>query len=480
MKARGLRLPVVLVTGSGDVDAAVRLLKAGAADYVVKRPGYPDVLPAVIEGAHRWFRSADELRRTRIRILYAEHNPADVELTRRALAEQGSHFDLDVVPNGPDTLARLRTSAYDLLLLDYRLPELTGIEVLEALREADLRVPVIMVTGQGDEDTAVQAFKLGAADYIIKREGYLTKLPPVIENVLAQRRQAAENDALVVLNGFTRTIAVLRDPDEAAERVAQAAADLLRTDAGVLWLADGPAPRPAAWRGLAEAAVRALPVPAEGIGTITLGDESRPCVATALRSGDQVLGVLLAASLRPRAFGALEERLLRVLADHAAVAIENARLYRRLEAQLEELRRTQAQLLQTEKIAAMGQLLAGVAHELNNPLAVVIGQAALLKDARSLDEVAQRAPRLARAAERCARIVKNFLALARQHPPRADARGPESPRPGRPRTGRLSPAGRRRHGRSRARRAPAGYPGRSAPAPPGDREPGDERASRPA
>ena len=46
---------------------------------------------------------------------------------------------------------------------------------------AGLDLPVVMVTGHGDEETAVQAFKLGASDYVVKGEGYLTRLPPTVE-----------------------------------------------------------------------------------------------------------------------------------------------------------------------------------------------------------------------------------------------------------------------------------------------------------
>ncbi len=83
----------------------------------------------------------------------------------------------------------------------------------------------------------------------------------------------------------------------------------------------------------------------------------------------------------------------------------------------EQLQRQHEALVQTEKLAAMGQLLAGVAHELNNPLSVLLGQAALLRETVRDQPVAGRVEKIAKAAERCARIVKNFLALARQHPP---------------------------------------------------------------
>ena len=101
-------------------------------------------------------------------------------------------------------------------------------------------------------------------------------------------------------------------------------------------------------------------------------------------------------------------------ASHFVAIKQDVTEQRRAEAELQRQRET---LYQSEKLAAMGQLLAGVAHELNNPLSVLVGQAYLLLEQIKEGPLAKRGRQISEAAERCARIVKNFLALARQYPP---------------------------------------------------------------
>jgi signal transduction histidine kinase len=86
----------------------------------------------------------------------------------------------------------LATSQYDIILLDYMLPDGTGLQVLDGLSQRGHQIPVIMVTGLGNERIAVQAIQRGALDYLIKDRNYLETLPALIRKVvhdIADRKQ---------------------------------------------------------------------------------------------------------------------------------------------------------------------------------------------------------------------------------------------------------------------------------------------------
>ena len=124
----------------------------------------------------------------------------------------------------------------------------------------------------------------------------------------------------------------------------------------------------------------------------------------------QVQAVLSVQQAAPRVWQPAEVQLLRDVANRFWLLLDRARTQ-------DALRRSREALYQTEKLSALGSLLAGVSHELNNPLSIVVAQAVMMERQSKGTEVADRAFKIRKAADRCARIVQTFLAMARQKRP---------------------------------------------------------------
>jgi len=107
--------------------------------------------------------------------------------------------------------------------------------------------------------------------------------------------------------------------------------------------------------------------------------------------------------------------------DNEEVVVSSTMDMTQFHAQREELERQREASFQNEKLTAMGELLAGVAHELNNPLSVVVGQSLMLREEDLSDDLSRRVDKISASAERCAKIVKTFLAMARQKPTRLES-----------------------------------------------------------
>ncbi len=143
-----------------------------------------------------------------------------------------------------------------------------------------------------------------------------------------------------------------------------------------------------------------------------------PCwIWVVLWSKDKPIGIMGIATKQDRHYSSNDENLLVAISRQLATTIEKVQLYEETCRAYEDLRRTQEQLLQSEKMSAVGQLISGVAHELNNPLTAILGYAQLLEGAGLDDRSADYVAKLFKQAQRTHRVVQNLLSFARQRKP---------------------------------------------------------------
>ncbi len=190
--------PIIILTGIGSEEIATAALKAGANDYIPKKYGFEKLIPKHIEYTLKQLNQ----NRQDISVLYVERHKSDLELTSLYLKKQASYIHLIPVSSGEEALKLLpkksgQACKFDVLMLDYRLPGMNAIEITRIIRqERGLSIAIVIVTGQGDENTAVEAIKVGVDDYIVKHENYLLRLPSVLTSAFRRRELERQQKAL--------------------------------------------------------------------------------------------------------------------------------------------------------------------------------------------------------------------------------------------------------------------------------------------
>jgi PAS domain S-box-containing protein len=130
------------------------------------------------------------------RILVVEDEPAIAVIEKRVLEKEG--YLVEVAEDGRSALNSLNQGHYDLVLLDHRLPDTLGSDVIKELGERISSLPVIVITGFGDEKLAVDLLKAGVADYVVKdaKLEFLRIMPRAVRAAIEQFSLAAENQQL--------------------------------------------------------------------------------------------------------------------------------------------------------------------------------------------------------------------------------------------------------------------------------------------
>ena len=141
------------------------------------------------------------------RVLYvhaASDNPDN--LTEKLIGE----FDLTVEPNPEDALEQFETTDFDCIVCGYDLPTMTGVELVESIRQRDCTVPVILFTGEGTEAIASRAISAGVTDYIRREEG-IESLVTRVQELTENRRQLSETGSAYERSQFERFLQAFPD-----------------------------------------------------------------------------------------------------------------------------------------------------------------------------------------------------------------------------------------------------------------------------
>ncbi|PYU62008.1 MAG: hypothetical protein DMG56_12520, partial [Acidobacteria bacterium] len=281
-----------------------------------------------------------------------------------------------------------------------------------------------------------------AAGNVTAYQGFLLD---ITERKQAECEIRRRNRELMVLNSIAQTLTESMDLSDSLHRTLRQMAELFNLDATSLYLFDQEGAqlrRIAAVGHRSEFAthfppvslnpelmqhiksVRATFLSAQGLSLppifrdVQLKEEIAAAYVVVLWSKDHVIGGLVVGSRTPREFSAADVNLLIAVGSQISSAIERSILYEQTRQAYENLRRTQEQLLHSEKLAAVGQLISGVAHELNNPLTAILGYSQLLTSSGQMGQQGMEyADKLYKQAQRTHRIVQNLLSFGRQHKP---------------------------------------------------------------
>src|SRR5579871_1088688 len=332
----------------------------------------------------------------RLQLLFVEDNPKDVKLISHSLSKAGFALDADSVDSIDGFNAQISRGEYDVIICDYNLLGSTAMDVLEALHRMEKDIPLIVVSGSVGDEAAAECIKRGAMDYVLKDR--MARLPASVEAALA-----------------AKSLRALRKRAESALRESEEEYRLLfDSNPNPMWVFDL---ETLAFVAVNDAAIQRYGYSREEFLRMTARDirppEDVPAFLARLeQQRDQKVVPASAGIVKHQTkSGAILE--VEISGNHIEFRGRRSRLV--LANDMTERNNLQAQLVQAQKMESLGQLAGGVAHDINNLIGVVLGEAELMKE--TLDDAAATAEGLdaiMNAGQRIAGIVKQLLAFSRK------------------------------------------------------------------
>ncbi len=369
-------------------------------------------------------------------ILVIDDEPQLRDLLRTVLSEKG--YCVETAEDGRAAIEKVRAARFDVAVCDLKMPGIDGIETINRVREISPDVQFIVLTAHGTLESAIESLRAGVFDFLQK--------PLLLKDLLfsvgraLDRRELLERLALYELS---RSIFSTLDPGDLYGKIVRAGVDALRGDDASLMLLDENRDLYVAhstWVEGASMAGAPVVIGERVAGRVALEPEPvvinddvandprftgvrplRPvkaAIVCPLTMRGELLGVLNVNRVNiDTKYSERERQSALILSSLAALALANARLHKELRVRLQQVHDTQEEVIQSEKMVALGNLLSGVAHELNNPLCAVLGYAQLLQQ-ESLDGKLRKGIEvIVREAGRAAKIINDLLRVSRREKP---------------------------------------------------------------
>jgi signal transduction histidine kinase/DNA-binding response OmpR family regulator len=365
---------------------------------------------------------------TKANILVVDDEVQIAEMISAALLVNG--YSVSVVYDGEQGVKKVGQEKFDLAITDIQMPGMDGITALGEMKKLDPEMEVIVATGHGTMGTAIQSMRKGAFDYLHK-PFEIKELLAVVERALEKKKF---NDISKAIFSTVRPEEQLRVIMDSVSRILKAGESMLAlTDReGKLYIAvsegledDG---RKASRLEMCARMLRqpdlaasrsVIPVenPANDKRLAGVPDiaDVKFSLFLPLMEENKPVGLIAINRLEDEAYFTEDDlQRAKIFGSLVNLALRNSSLYR-------QLQETQSQLIQAEKMSALGQLAGGLAHEINNPLSGILGLTQLVlentdKDSQNYVDLKD----IEKAVFRCKKIIVSLLSFSRQEKTRLE------------------------------------------------------------
>lgn len=321
-----------------------------------------------------------------VRILIIDDFTIDHDLIRLSFSRYGSDYELTFVSTGTDGLNALKSDGFNAVFFSQYLPDMDGFKFLRSLKKLDLLIPAIMLTQDSTPNIVVRALEEGAIDTLTRSIRYFDYIPYVYERAVARFKLEKERKELetIIKNSKRQWMAIF---DSITDFVFMTDEEHRIVRANIT---------------MAKAFGRH---PKEIIGIrcyelFGIDDSRLVCKFPELpRTEEITIGD--------------QTHLVSVF----PLEYDNQRLFVHIMKDMTEMKRLKEQLYQSDKLASLGLLVSGVAHEINNPLTGILAYAELLNMSVNDEDIKKDLEKIINSAERCKKIVENLLTFSRQKTP---------------------------------------------------------------